>query len=155
MKTVVSNSIKEKAEVRKEIIVISIVVALFAIGLLFHDSLRETPYSIGKYLVFITAYLISGWGVLAKAFSNLLRRKFFDENFLMSVATLGAIAIKALPEAVAVMMFYNVGEFMQGLSVRRSRRSIRKLLEIRPDFANLKRNGEIITVSPEEVKPGD
>ena len=155
MKTVVSNSIKEKAEVRKEIIVISIVVALFAIGLLFHDSLRETPYSIGKYLVFITAYLISGWGVLAKAFSNLLRRKFFDENFLMSVATLGAIAIKALPEAVAVMMFYNVGEFMQGLSVRRSRRSIRKLLEIRPDYANLKRNGEIITVSPEEVKPGD
>jgi len=155
LKTVVSNSIKEKAEVRKEIIVISIVVALFAIGLLFHDSLRETPYSIGKYLVFITAYLISGWGVLAKAFRNLLRRKFFDENFLMSVATLGAIAIKALPEAVAVMMFYNVGEFMQGLSVRRSRRSIRKLLEIRPDYANLKRNGEIITVSPEEVKPGD
>jgi len=155
LKTVVSNSIKEKAEVRKEIIVISIVVALFAIGLLFHDSLQKTPYSIAEYIVFITAYLISGWGVLTKAFRNLLRRKFFDENFLMSFATLGAIAINALPEAVAVMMFYNVGEFMQGISVRRSRRSIRKLLEIRPDYANLKRNGEIITVSPEEVKPGD
>ncbi len=146
---------KEKAEVRNELIVISIVAALFLIGLFFRDYLVKTPYSIGEYIVFITAYLISGWGVLAKAFRNLLRGKFFDENFLMSVATLGAIAIRALPEAVAVMLFYNVGEFMQGISVRRSRKSIKKLLEIRPDYANLKNNGEVTTVSPEEVKVGD
>ena len=146
---------KEKAEVRNELIVISIVAALFLVGLFFRDYLVKTPYSIGEYIVFITAYLISGWGVLAKAFRNLLRGKFFDENFLMSVATLGAIAIRALPEAVAVMLFYNVGEFMQGISVRRSRKSIKKLLEIRPDYANLKNNGEVTTVSPEEVKVGD
>ena len=146
---------KEKAEARKEVIIILTVVVLFTTGLLFHDSLRQTPFSVGEYIVFITAYLISGWGVLTRAFRNLLRRKFFDENFLMSFATLGAIAINALPEAVAVMMFYNVGEFMQGISVRRSRRSIKKLLEIRPDYANLKSNGEIISVSPEEVKVGD
>ena len=146
---------KEKAEVRKEIIVILIVSSLFLIGLIFRDYLIKTPYSIGEYFVFITAYLISGWRVLAKAFRNLLRGKFFDENFLMSVATLGAIAIRALPEAVAVMLFYNVGEFMQGISVRRSRRSIKKLLEIRPDYANLKTDGEVLTVSPEQVKVGD
>jgi len=146
---------KEKAEVRKEIIVILIVAVLFLIGLFYRDYLIRTPYSIGEYLVFITAYLISGWGVLAKAFRNLIRGKFFDENFLMSVATLGAIAIKALPEAVAVMLFYNVGEFMQGISVRRSRKSIKKLLEIRPDYANLKTDGELVSVSPEQVKVGD
>ena len=150
-----NDSMKEKAEVRKEIIIILIVATLFLVGLFFRDYLKKTPYSIGEYIVFITAYLISGWRVLTKAFRNLLRGKFFDENFLMSVATLGAIAIRALPEAVAVMMFYNVGEFMQGISVRRSRRSIKKLLEIRPDYANLKSNGEIVTVSPEEVRVGD
>ncbi len=146
---------KEKTEVRNEIIVILIVATLFLAGLFLRDYLVKTPYSIGEYIVFITAYLISGWGVLAKAFRNLLKGKFFDENFLMSVATLGAIAIRALPEAVAVMLFYNVGEFMQGISVRRSRKSIKKLLEIRPDYANLKSNGEVITVSPKEVKVGD
>ncbi len=150
-----NDSMKEKAEARKEIIIILIVATLFLVGLFFRDYLMKTPYSIGEYLVFITAYLISGWGVLTKAFRNLLRGKFFDENFLMSVATLGAIAIRALPEAVAVMMFYNVGEFMQGISVRRSRRSIKKLLEIRPDYANLKSKGEVVTVSPEEVRVGD
>jgi Cd2+/Zn2+-exporting ATPase len=150
-----SSSLKEKAEVRKEIIVILVVVSLFTIGLLFQEFLHKTPSSIGEYVVFISAYLISGWGVLSKAYKNLFRGKVFDENFLMAVATLGAIAIRQMPEAVAVMMFYNVGEFMQGLSVRRSRRSIRKLLEIRPDYANLKSNGEIKTVSPEEVKTGD
>lgn len=146
---------KEKAEVRKEIIVILIVVTLFTIGLIFRESLQKTSFSIGEYIIFISAYIISGWGVLSKAYRNLFRGKVFDENFLMAVATLGAIAIRQMPEAVAVMMFYNVGEFMQGLSVRRSRRSIRKLLEIRPDYANLKSNGEIKTVSPEEVKPGN
>ena len=150
-----NNSLKENAEVRKEIIVILIVVSLFTVGLLFREFLHQTPLSIGEYVVFISAYLISGWGVLSKAYKNLFRGKVFDENFLMAVATLGAIAIRQMPEAVAVMMFYNVGEFMQGLSVRRSRRSIRKLLEIRPDYANLKSNGEIKTVSPEEVKPED
>jgi Zn2+/Cd2+-exporting ATPase len=141
--------------IQKEIITISVVVILFFCGLIFYDYLKNTPYSVAVYAVFIPAYLISGWGVLLKAYRNLFRGKVFDENFLMSIATLGAIAIGELPEAVAVMMFYNVGEFMQGLAVRRSRRSIRALLEIRPDYANLKVNDEIKSVSPEDVNVDD
>lgn len=151
----IKQNIEEYKSIKKEILTISIVIILFFCGLIFNDSLKNTPYSIGEYLVFITAYLISGWGVLLKAFRNIFRGKVFDENFLMSIATIGAIAIGELPEAVAVMLFYNVGEFMQGLAVRRSRRSIRSLLEIRPDSANLKIDGELKSVSPEEIKVGD
>ena len=149
------NLLPENKEIRKELSLIIIVVMLFAAGLIFNDELRQTPFSIGEYLVFLTAYFISGWRVLSKAVKNLFRGRVFDENFLMSIATLGAVAIGELPEAVAVMIFYNVGEFMQGISVKRSRKSIRKLLEIRPDYANLKIGDEIKIISPEEVKPGD
>jgi len=147
--------IKENKEICNEILTLLIVIVLFAIGLLFSEQLHQTPFAIGEYLFFLTAYFISGWGVLSKAYKNLFRGKVFDENFLMTIATLGAIAIGELPEAVAVMVFYNVGEFIQGLSVRRSRKSIRKLLEIRPDYANLKTNGEVKTVSPDDVRIND
>jgi len=149
------SSIKESIGIKKELITILIVIALFTIGLLFNEELHNTPFSIGEYLIFIPAYLFSGWRVLSKAVKNLFRGKVFDENFLMSIATLGAIAIGELPEAVAVMVFYNVGEFMQGLSVKRSRKSIRKLLEIRPDYANLKIGNEVKRVQPEDVKVGE
>ncbi len=147
--------IKENKEIRKELLTLLIVIALFTSGLLFTEQLHQTPFSAGEYFIFLTAYLISGWGVLSKAYKNLFRGKVFDENFLMTIATLGAIAIGQLEEAVAVMVFYNVGEFIQGLSVRRSRKSIRKLLEIRPDYANLRINNEVKEVSPEEVKIND
>jgi Cd2+/Zn2+-exporting ATPase len=150
-----AKSKEENNGIKKEILTISIVIVLFFFGLFFNDYLKNTPNSFGEYLVFIPAYLLSGWGVLLKAFRNLFKGKVFDENFLMSIATLGAIAIGELPEAVAVMMFYNVGEFMQGLTIRRSRRSIRALLEIRPDYANLRVDGEIKSVSPDEVRIGD
>lgn len=137
---------------RQRIIKIIVVVLLFFGGIFFKDQLHETPFSFGEYLIFISAYLISGWRVLTTAFRNIIRGRFFDENFLMTIATLGAIAIHELPEAAAVMIFYQVGEFFQQIAVNRSRRSIKALLELRPDYANLKLNGEIKKVSPQEVK---
>lgn len=127
----------------------------FIFGLIFYKFLHDTPYHIGEYLVFIPAYLISGWSILTQAGRNILRGRIFDENFLMTVTSIGAIAIHKLPEAVAVMVFFQVGELCQEYSVGRSRASIKTLLEIRPDVANLKVGNSIKTVSPEAVKIGD
>ncbi len=134
---------------------IAIATTLFLIGLIFNAPLHNTPYAIAEYAVLIPAYLISGREVLTMAGRNILRGRVFDENFLMAIATIGAIAIHELPEAVAVMLFFQVGEMFQGYSVGRSRRSIKALLEVRPDTANLKVNGELREVSPESVKVGD
>jgi Cd2+/Zn2+-exporting ATPase len=141
--------------VKREIILISIVIVLFVIGLLFEDDLHKTSMHYVEYMIFLSAYLISGWGVLTKAVKNITKGKIFDENFLMSVATIGAIAIHELSEAVAVMVFYNVGEFIQNVAVKSSRRSIKSLLEIRPDYANLKINENVKIVSPEDVNVGE
>jgi Cd2+/Zn2+-exporting ATPase len=105
--------------------------------------LHNTPYSIAEYAVILPAYLLSGWPVLKTAGRNILRGQIFDENFLMTIATLGAIAIHQLPEAVAVMLFFRIGELFQEYSVGRSRRSIKALLEVRPDTANLNVNDNI------------
>lgn len=140
---------------KQELILLAGVAALYIPGLIFEDRFHATPFSFVEYLLFIPAYLLSGWGVLSSAGSNILKGRIFDENFLMTVATLGAIAIHQLPEAVGVMLFYKVGELFQELSVSRSRRSIKSLLEIRPDSANLKVNGEIKKVSPEAVNIGN
>ncbi len=142
-------------DLKTELLPILGVVFLLGIGLIFQEQLHATPYSIGEYLVFIPAYLFSGWTVLSNAGRNILRGRIFDENFLMTIATLGAIAIHQLPEAVGVMLFYQVGELFQDLAVSRSRRSIQSLLEIRPDTANLKVNDSIQQVSPETVNVGD
>ncbi|MEG4289228.1 heavy metal translocating P-type ATPase [Microcoleus sp. C2C3] len=139
----------------QELIPVILVVVLFVGGLIFEEKLHNTPYSIGEYLVFIPAYLLSGWNVLTSAARNILRGRVFDENFLMTIATLGAVAIHKLPEAVGVMLFFKIGEFFQEFAVGRSRQSIRSLLEIRPDSANLKANGDIKKVSPETVAVGD
>jgi Zn2+/Cd2+-exporting ATPase len=141
---------------QREGILVGVVVGLFVLGSVFEEALHNTPYSIGEYLVFIPAYLLSGWTVLTTAGRNILRGQVFDENFLMTIATIGAIAIHKLPEAVGVMLFFKIGELFQELAVSRSRRSISALLEIRPDTANLKTdNGIIQPVSPETVKVGD
>lgn len=105
--------------------------------------------------MFIIAYVIVGGDVLLKAIKNAIRGQMFDENFLMSIATVGALVIGELPEAVGVMLFYKVGEFLQGIAVGKSRKSITSLMEIRPDYANLKEGSELKVVSPEEVKIGD
>ena len=142
-------------DLRTALIPIAIATILFLIGLVFHDSLHNTPYAIAEFAVLIPAYLISGWRVLTSAGRNILRGRIFDENFLMAIATLGAIAIHELPEAVGVMLFFQVGELFQDFAVGRSRQSIQALLEIRPDTANLKVDGEIREVSPESVDIGD
>ena len=130
-------------------------ILLLLTGIIFKDSIRNTPYHIAEYLVFISAYLIVGWKVLALAVKNIFRGRIFNEYFLMSIATLGAFAINEMPEAVAVMLFYVVGELFQDVAVNRSRRSIKSLLEIKPDYAHLKLKGEVKRVSPEEVNIGD
>ena len=105
--------------------------------------------------MFGTGYLIVGWKVISSAVKNIVRGQFFDEQFLMTIATLGAFAIDQMPEAMAVMLFYVVGELFQDIAVNRSRKSIKALLEIRPEYANLLTDGETAKVSPESVKVDD
>ena len=146
---------EEGFNVRKELLVIIPSVILLILGLVFQNRLHNTPYAFAEYIVFLPAYLLSGLVILWTALRNLSRGKVFDENFLMTIATLGAISIHALPEAVGVMLFFKVGEFFQDLSVNRSRRSVKALLDIRPDYANLKTSRGLVKVSPEEVGVGD
>ena len=143
------------AEHKWSIIKISAGILLLVFGLIFKEKLHNTPFHIAEYLVFITAYLVSGWQVIHLALKNIIRGQVFNEHFLMTVATLGAFAIDQMPEAVAVMLFYIVGELFQDIAVNRSRRSIKSLLEIKPDHANLKLNGETKRVAPDSVNTGD
>ncbi|NEQ11823.1 MAG: heavy metal translocating P-type ATPase, partial [Moorea sp. SIO4E2] len=146
---------KNEFNLWRELRAVAIATPLLLIGLIFQDSLHQTPFGIAEYAILIPAYLLCGWGVLTTAGRNILQGRIFDENFLMTIATIGAIAIHELPEAVGVMLFYQVGELVQGSAVGRSRRSIRALLEVRPDTANLLVNGEIKTVSPDQVAVGE
>lgn len=127
---------------------------LFVIGLVFNDSLHNTRFSWAEYAVILPAYFMVGWPVIVKALQKLMRRQWFDENFLMTVATGGAIAIHQLPEAAGVMLFYAVGEYLQERAVDHSRRSIAALLNIQPEYANLKENGGMHKVKPDEVEVG-
>ena len=106
-------------------------------------------------ILFLIVYLIVGSDVLLKALKNASKGRIFDENFLMSIATVGAVIIGEVPEAVGVMLFYKIGEYLQSIAVGKSRKSITSLMQIRPDSANLKVGSEIKVVSPEEVSIGD
>ncbi|MBN1699486.1 MAG: cadmium-translocating P-type ATPase [Spirochaetales bacterium] len=138
----------------RSLVPIGIAAVLFITGLFFQQILHATPYSFAEYLVFGCAYIISGWKVLRNAAINMVRGKLFDENFLMSVATIGAFLINELPEAVGVMLFYQVGEFFQNLSLSHSRRSIGSLLALRPETAHLKTETGLKTIHPKEVAAG-
>lgn len=105
--------------------------------------------------IFILSYIIVGYEILRKAVRNIVRGKVFDENFLMSVATLGAFGIGEFPEAVAVMLFYQIGELFQSYAVDKSRKSIANLMDIRPDYANVYRDGKEEKVDPDNVKIGE
>lgn len=122
---------------------------LFVIGMVFDF---EQPLD---FAIFLISYLLVGGDVVLRAAKNIAKGQVFDENFLMSVATIGAFAIGEYPEGVAVLLFYQVGEAFQRLAVNRSRKSISALMDIRPDFANLKLGNELRKVSPEEVGIGD
>ena len=123
---------------------------LFVLGIFIPKTLF-----IPKLAVFLVSYFIIGGDVLLSAVKNILKGQVFDENFLMAVATVGAFAIGEYPEGVAVMLFYQLGELFQGIAVNNSRKSIIALMDIRPDYANLKTDNEIKKVNPEEIKVAD
>jgi Cd2+/Zn2+-exporting ATPase len=131
--------------------IIQIVVAIIALG----GLAVFTPAMPLKLIAYLILYLWIGYDVLKTAITNIFHGEIFDENFLMAIATVGAIAIGEYPEAVAVMLFYQVGEFFQDYAVAKSRKSISSLLAIRPDSANLIQNGEVKKVAPEAINVGD
>lgn len=143
----------EKNEVKIMMIRMSVGALIFALGIAF--GLIFDVHPLWQIAFFIPAYIILGGDVLLQAAKNIIKGRVFDENFLMSLSTLGAFIIGEYPEAVAVMLFYQVGEYFQDLSVRRSRRSISALMDIRPDSAAVIRNGEALIVPPEAVKIGE
>jgi len=151
--TTISQS--ELVENKETIIKAILGICLLIIGMVFENQIHNTPYHIGEYLVFGIGYLIVGWEVISSAVKNIIRGQFFDEKFLMTIATLGAFSIDQMPEAVAVMLFYVVGELFQDIAVNRSRKSIKALLEIKPEFANLIIDGDSTKVSPESIQVGD
>ena len=105
--------------------------------------------------IYLISYIIVGGDIIKRAIRNISRGKVFDENFLMSIATIGAMLIGEYPEGIAVMLFYQVGELFQSYAVDKSRRSIAEAMDIRPDYANVKKNDEVIKVDPDEVQIGD
>ncbi|MFX4267728.1 heavy metal translocating P-type ATPase [Aliarcobacter butzleri] len=108
-----------------------------------------------KFAVYLVAYLLVGFDVLSKAFKNLTNARFFDENFLMSIATIGAFVLGDFVEGIAVMVFYQIGEMFQKVAVNNSRDSINSLLDIKPEYANVKEGDNVIQKAPEDVKIGD
>lgn len=141
-------------KMKKKLIAILIALVLFG-GALFCPAVLQEKIPALRLILFVLAYLLVGFEVLKKAFRNLLKGHVFDENFLMSVATLGAFGIGELEEAIAVMLFYQVGEFFQDYAVDKSRKSVAALMDIRPDSANVYRNGEFVKVKPDEVSIGE
>ncbi|MDI3533802.1 MAG: Zn2+/Cd2+-exporting ATPase [Thermosediminibacterales bacterium] len=149
------NEHEEDMNIKKQLAVMGVSFLLLLAGLIYRKQLYNTPFAIAEYAVFLISYFLVGWNILISALKNITRGNVFDENFLMTIATIGAIAVHELPEAVAVMLFFYVGEFFQKLAVNRTRKSIKALLNIKPEYANLKINGDVKKVSPESVNVGD
>lgn len=132
-----------------QIIKIGLAIAIFLTAVLMNTSENI------RFIFFLIAYLISGGDVLLKAIKNIIKGQVFDENFLMGLATFGAFAIKEYPEAVMVMILYQIGEFLQDKAVEKSRKSISELMNIRPDYANLETENGIIKKNPTDIKIGN
>lgn len=135
---------------KKRFIRIIVGAAIFVVAMVL--NVNNSMVELG---LFLASYLVIGGDVLFKAVKNILRGQVFDENFLMGIATVGAFIIGEYPEGVAVMLFYQVGELFQSYAVDKSRKSIASLMDIRPDYANIQRNGQIEKVDPDEVAVGD
>lgn len=136
-------------EIKESIIKLILGIGFFLIPLIFNFSPKI------ELTLFIISYVLVGGEIVLRAVKNISRGQVFDENFLMTIATLGAFSIKEYPEAVAVMIFYQVGELFQDIAVNKSRKSIADLMDIRPDSANVKRGEEFISISPEQVLIGE
>lgn len=126
---------------------------IVAAVLFFTGSLLHLPESI-EMGVFLSCYVVIGWDIVWKAVTNILHGQVFDENFLMTIATIGALILGEHSEGVAVMLFYQVGEWFQSYAVSKSRRSITSLMDIRPDYANIEQDGKLVQVDPDEVQIG-
>ncbi len=149
---------KEKRLLKR--IILSGLIFLLALPLHFAEELGLTLFQsqIFRYIeliAFLIAYLIVGSEILIRAFTNIKNGQVFDENFLMSIATVGAFLLGEYAEGVAVMLFYQVGELFQSYAVSRSRRSIAELMDIRPDYANIIKDGALVQVDPDEIAVGD
>ena len=142
-----SSEEEDTGKIKKKLLIGGV---LFVLGIFVPKTLF-----IPKLAVFLVSYLVIGGDVLLSAFKNILNGQVFDENFLMAIATVGAFAIGEYPEGVAVMLFYQLGELFQGIAVTNSRKSIVSLMDIRPDYANIKVGEGIKKVSPEEIKVGE
>ncbi len=140
--------------IKKELIRLGVLLIMFISGLVFIKPLETTPYHGGEWLLFLIVYFLSGWKVLRSALRNIIRGHIFDENFLMTIATIGAMSIHALPEAAGVMIFFTIGEFFEDLALDKSRRSIKSLLQIKPETARIKTDGRFLSVPPDSVVPG-
>lgn len=138
----------EEAREKITLIVISVVLTIIAIFLKGSQPLIST-------IIFLIAYLVSAQRVLRKAWKNIKSGDFFSENILMSIATIGALLIGEYPEAIAVMVLYEIGDIIEDMAVDRSKRSISNLLEAKPEFAHLKVNNDWQTVDPSVVKIDD
>lgn len=145
------NHHKHEEENNENIVLARVILAivLFSLAMIF------TSAPTFKISLLGISYFIAGYDILIKALKNIIKGKVFDENFLMGIATLGAIGIKEYPEAVMVMVLYQIGEYLQDKAIEKSQNSITELMDIRPDYANIEKDGDLIKISPYEVKIGD
>ena len=140
---------ESEENIKLEVIKLIIALAIFILAIL-----KIVPEKLKIYF-FIASYILAGYEVLIKFIKNIIKGEIFDENFLMSIATIGAFAINEPIEAVAVMIFYNIGEIFEDLAEDKSKKSILKLMDLKPKIANLKENNEIKVVDPEVLNIGD
>lgn len=140
---------------RREMIFLGSASILFVLILVFEERFHASNLLLVEYAIVLAAYFMAGWNVIRKAFQTIRRKDYFDENVLMVIATVGAMMVHAVGEAVGVMLFFKIGELFQDMAVARSRRSIRSVLAARPDVAHVKRLDGLETVEPEAVNVGD
>ena len=145
---------------KKQKAMLSRIIAAFIIyiTLAVADHMEILPEGLGvwgKMALYLVPYVLIGWDIVYKAFRNIRNGQVFDENFLMTVATFGAFSVGEYSEAVAVMLFYQVGELFQSYAVNRSRQSITELMDICPEYANIEEDGQLKQVDPDDVQVGD
>lgn len=150
---VVFNQMKKSKESNKNLYFIAFGSIIYLLSLLMYNFL--SGFKEISIIIFIVSYVVLGFDVVSKAMKNIFNGIIFDENFLMTLSTLGAFVIGEYPEAVAVMLFYQIGEYFQSRAINRSRKSISDLMDIRPDYVNIENGEKLIKISPEKINVGD
>ncbi|MCG8568831.1 MAG: cadmium-translocating P-type ATPase [Spirochaetes bacterium] len=145
----------EKEPIKQSMFYFILLFGIFFTSIVFENFLKRNLSGIPYYFIFLSIYLFAGFIVIKNAVLSILKGQVFNEHFLMTIATLGAIAIQALPEAAGVMLFYKLGVFFEDLAVKKSRKSIKSLLALKPDYVNIKQGDTILKTNPEEAKIGD